>query len=521
MTTAKPTLQQRLWTPYIIVFIASATSMVIELVASRIIAPQIGVSLYTWTSVIGVILAGIAFGNYIGGRLADRFGSTYLLGIIFALAAIASLSIFPLREAVNLIRWSPSFPLMLRVVIYIAIIFLLPSLVLGCISPIVVRISLTDLARTGSKVGKIYAWSTAGSIIGTFATGFWLISLFGTKTIIVIVSLVQLALAVWFLADRSHRRSLATLAIAVLLYGALLGTLYKTGLLDSECAMETNYFCINTYDRDQNEDLATVEGIQAEPLIIRELVLDRLVHSYVDLKNPERLVYGYERTYADVIRPLLAERVKLDSFFVGGGGYTFPRYLEVVAPESRLVVAEIDPGVTEIAQQRLNLPADTAIETVNLDARYVMATTEAADSYDLIFGDAFNDYSVPYHLTTLEFARLVDKLLRPDGLYMANIIDGGKHGHFMRAYVRTLREVFPYVEVIPSVETWRSTFRTTFVVVASHQPINLSKLANNLRPLSSSELQEYLDLEAPMILTDDYVPVDNILAPVYIDSETL
>jgi predicted membrane-bound spermidine synthase len=519
MATVRRTLQQRLWNPYIVVFISSACIMILELVASRIIAPQVGVSLYTWTSVIGVILAGISIGNYLGGRLSDKYGSPSMLGLVFGLAAVASLTIFPLRDLVNTIRWSSSFPLMLRVVLYIAGVFLLPSLVLGCISPIVVKLSLKDLARSGTTVGKIYAWSTTGSIIGTFATGFWLISIFGTKTIIVLVSAVLVLLALWFLAAARWKRALIGVSAALIVYGTFLGVLYWKGMLSSECQKETNYFCINTYDRDQNEDLKTVKDAQVEPLIIRELVLDRLVHSYVDLKNPTRLVYGYERTYSDIVEPIIKRKGKLDSFFIGGGGYTFPRYMELKAPGSELVVAEIDPGVTETAYERLNFPRATTVKTINLDARILMATQSKAKSYDLIFGDAFNDYSVPFHLTTLEFDRLVDSMLRDDGLYMANIIDGGTHGSFLRAFVQTLRIVFPYVEVIPSSLTWESTFRTTFVIIASHQPLDLSQLQSDLKPLSLDELNAYLALENPLILTDDFVPTDHLLAPVYIDSE--
>ena len=132
----------------------------------------------------------------------------------------------------------------------------------------------------------------------------------------------------------------------------------------------------------------------------------------------------------------------------------------------------------------------------------------------MIFGDAFNDYSVPYHLTTLEFARLVDRALRDDGLYVANIVDGGPHGHFFRAYVRTLQQAFRYVTVIPSVSDWREAVRTTFVVVASQRPHDLPNLLTDYVPLSEEGLRSYLELEPPLILTDDHAPVENLMAPV-------
>jgi len=499
-------LRDRLWNPNVIVFLSSACIMVIELVASRLIAPRLGVSLYTWTAVIGVILAGISLGNYIGGRLADRFASGPFLGLIFALAALASLSILWLNNAMHEVQLPVSWPLMIWVLGYIAAVYFLPCTILGCVSPIVVKLSLKDLNRSGSTVGKIYAWSSVGSIVGTFATGFFLISWFGTKTIVLLVAGLQGLLALWFLTDTRWWK--AVLFVAVFL-GAMGGGYWflKAGdFLCKECLRETNYFCINVYDKEE-------AGKK-----VRELVLDRLVHSYSDIEDPTNLVYGYERTYAQVIRPLVERKPDLAAFFIGGGGYTFPRYLEATLPQSHVVVAEIDPGVTEVARERLGLIPETRIENHATDARIYMTWYSKPDSYDLIFGDAFNDYSVPYHLTTLEFGHLVDSLLRDDGLYVVNIVDGGPRGHFMRAYVRTLQQVFRNVAVIPSGSDWRSLSRTTFVIVASQAPLELENLELEDSPLSAEKLAEYMALDPPLILTDEHVPVDNLLAPVFEDS---
>ena len=136
----------------------------------------------------------------------------------------------------------------------------------------------------------------------------------------------------------------------------------------------------------------------------------------------------------------------------------------------------------------------------------------------MVFGDAFNDYSVPFHLTTLEVDRMVERSLREGGLYLANNIDGGPNGHFFRAYVSTIQQAFPYVAVIPSMSEWRQADRTTFVVVASQQPLHLESLPSRYQPLSESELQEYMALEPYRILADDHVPVDNLMAPVVEDS---
>jgi spermidine synthase len=500
------TLQQRLWNPYVVVFFSSACIMIIELVASRLIAPRLGVSLYTWTTIIGVILAGISLGNYVSGRLADRYASPAFLGLILALAGLASLSILWLNSVMKDFKPPAGFPLMLDVVIYIAIIFFLPSTILGGVSPVVVKLSLTDLQRSGTTVGKIYAWSSVGSIVGTFATGFFLISWLGTKTILIGIAGLLLLMALWFLAGRPWHKTLPRSVGTLLVFAMALGLIVAGGYPVSECLRETDYYCINVKPKE-------VDGKQ-----VQELILDRLVHSYSNLEDPTQLVYGYEKTYAQVIAPLIERKPDLAAFFIGGGGYTFPRYLEAKLPQSRLVVAEIDPQVTLVAQEKLGLRRDTRIEVHNLDARLYMMDEVQPASFDLVFGDAFNDYSVPFHLTTLEFDQMVARMLREDGMYVVNIIDGGKRGHFLRAYVRTMQQVFPHVAVIPVNPEWRDSPRMTFVIAGSRRPLDFSKLQGEAQPLSETELAAYMALEAPLVLRDDYVPVDNLLAPVFADS---
>jgi len=495
-------IRQKLWNPNAVVFISSGCIMIIELVAGRITAPQLGVSLYTWTSIIGVVLAGISLGNYLGGRLADRFASDGFLGLIFSLASFASLSILWLTHWAGKLA-PPNVPLMIWIVTYITALFFLPSMVLGCISPLVVKLSLTDLKRTGTTVGKIYAWSSVGSIAGTFATGFFLISWFGTRTVVLLVAAILLLMGLYFLSAKGWRWAL----LLLLIFALALGFLQWKHLLKSTCLRETNYYCIKVYE----------EEMEGKP--VRKLVLDRLVHSYVDLKDPTRLVYGYEKAYAAVLQPLLKQHPDLRAFFIGGGGYTFPRYLEVLYPKSRLDVAEIDPGVTEVAHEALGLPRDTRIRTYNRDARILIEEGTIRGPYEVIIGDAFNDYSVPYHLTTLEFNEAIADMLTDDGLYVVNLVDSFRRGHFLRAYVHTLQQTFPYVAVIPIGDDWRESVRTTFVVTASHVPLDLSQVPDSgYTPLSEEELADFLAAEPPLIFTDDYVPVDNLLAPVYEDS---
>lgn len=168
----------------LIVFVSSVCVMVLELTASRLIAKHVGSSLYTWTSVIGVVLAGITIGNFIGGWMADRMNREKILGRLFLLASVASFSVLWLDQLVagrprpDDVGWP------VWVFMTVAEMFFLPALALGTISPVVASIALDRSEYTGSTVGNVYAWGAFGSIVGTFLTGFWLIDVFGTRMII-------------------------------------------------------------------------------------------------------------------------------------------------------------------------------------------------------------------------------------------------------------------------------------------------------------------------------------------------
>lgn len=168
--------------PGLIVFLSSACLMVLELIAERIIAPHVGMSLYTWTSIIGVVLAGMSLGNYLGGRMADRWASPRLLGGIFLLSGLAALPILAADGLgfLAVIEW----PLILKILVVITSLFFLPAIILGTVSPIVAKLAIRDLARSGRVLGQIYAAGSAGSIVGTLATGFLLVPWFATHVIV-------------------------------------------------------------------------------------------------------------------------------------------------------------------------------------------------------------------------------------------------------------------------------------------------------------------------------------------------
>lgn len=497
-----------LWRPNLIVFLASACIMIIELVAGRMIAPYVGVSLYTWTSVIGVVLAGMSLGNFVGGEVADRRASGPFLGATFIAAGLASFSIL---LTIDLLGGTlpNSWPIVVEILAVTGLTFFVPSAVLGAISPLVVKLAVRDLSETGSTVGRIYASSAVGSIVGTFATGFVLISWFGTHAIILGVSVALLVLGiVLVLAGRWRRAAVATLL--VLIAGTWMA---NAGWAWGPCMRETNYFCIKVHEEERN----------GEP--VRVLILDRLVHSYTSLDDPTKLVYGYEAMYAELTAYQASRHDELSALFIGGGGYTFPRYMAAVHPGSRLDVIEIDPGVTSVAHAHLGLSRDAPITTYNEDARLFLEESPTRE-YDLILGDAFNDYSVPYHLTTRAFNERVDAWLAGDGLYAVNMIDG-PNGQFLRAYIHTLRQTFRHVYVAPTIEGWRRAPRSTFVLVGTDTPIDTEALTHidagddqalfAERLLTEAEVDDILAEGRTITLTDAYAPVDQMLAPVFRD----
>ncbi len=301
--------------PMWLVFISSACSMVLELVAGRIIAPYVGVSLYTWTTVIGVVLAGISLGNFLGGWLADRWASPRLLGLTFLLGGLACFGILAV-DALGA-RLPGHWPVVVQILVLTAALFFTPSLLLGGVSPIVATLSVQDLARTGSTVGRIYAAGAVGSIVGTFASGYVLIAQFGTHTIVWGVAVLLISLGLIFVLF-GHGRLLVLLFLAAAIGGMAWAA--GRGWLRGPCDLETNYFCVRVQEQEQEGET------------VRALVLDRLVHSYSSLGDPTRLVYGYEQVYAHVTAQRARAKPNLRALFIGGGGYTFPRYLEAVYP---------------------------------------------------------------------------------------------------------------------------------------------------------------------------------------------
>jgi spermidine synthase len=231
------------------------------------------------------------------------------------------------------------------------------------------------------------------------------------------------------------------------------------------------------------------------------------------------LVYDCLRVFEEIAAYLAQENPAPRLLHMGGGAYTFPRYMEVVYPGSSNEVVEIDPAVTEVAYQEMGLPRSTSVKTYNEDARLFLIQRTTGEKYDVIIGDVFSDRSTPYHLTTREFDRLVKANLKDDGMYLLNIIDDYQTGRYLSSFVHTLKQVFNNVYVFTD-GTDKGIL--TFVIAATDRQLdiddyNSSITRNGVRapegiPWKADKLDTYLSTKKPILLTDDHAPTDIMVA---------
>jgi spermidine synthase len=640
---------------YAIVFLASFGGMTLELTASRVLAQYLGVSLFTWTGVIGVMLAGTALGNFTGGLLADRAGlpgglrrplgwlaavvvGVLLFGLIDKVLPWAFFNLgipFPLRSAslfvialvgAGLGGWG-AYALVVRatgevvnprlmlattlmaggagsVLLFVTrtfltqsspfagldpitqvmgwtfTLFFLPMFVLGMVSPQVIRLSVPDVAHAGRVAGRVYAWSTAGAIAGTFAAGYVLLSALGADRTLLGVALVLtlsslLVARVW---DDNP-----TLYLFSVVLGGITGGFILTSGSSSDgdliAKVETNYYTIQvTYEREAERQpdgsLAYVRTGR------RTLTLDHLIHSTVDTEDPKFLHYQHEHIQMEFLWAARPGNPDPRALVIGGGGYTFPRYAMEALPETRMDVVEIDPGVTRVAYEHLALKHYEGLNIVHMDGRQFVAEKVAPGTYDLVVQDAVNDLSVPAHLLTREYNDAVKRTLRPDGVYLLTVIDSIKHGRLWRSAMRTLRESFTHVDLVSSAAIppeappadaddeakakWAVELkkfeenRQVMVIYASDRPLEAETIraeayrrmffapkllvgaargavagpgptgtaagalasamhstAFFTHPIPAGRLAPFLAADPGVLLTDQYAPVDNLMAEIF------
>lgn len=479
-----------------LVLITSAAVLVLEILVSRLVAPYVGLTLETYTAAIGVALAAIAAGSALGGRLADTADPRRWLGIAIAVGGALVLAARPTVFAVG-----AGFRGLGPVGTVVLVLFAVApaAFVLSLVPPGVVKLRLRTLTETGATVGRLSALGTIGALAGTFLTGFVLLSALPTSTLLLLTGavLVVSGIAVAVALPRLRLPTAPLVAVAAL--AALTGSWLVAA--DGPCEYETRYYCASV-----EADAAREGG--------RTLVLDGLRHSYVDLDEPAYLEFRYTQRIADV----LAEQPAgpLDALHLGLGGGSVPRHLAAVRPGSRSTVLEVDPRLPEIGRERLGLDGVPDLEIRVGDARTEIAELPT-DAYDVVVGDAFGSLAVPWHLTTAEMVAQVERVLRPGGVYVLNVIDNPPLS-FARAETATLLAAFDDVALLATPAALAGEEGGNLVLVASDRPIDIAALAERAAVRGEpGSVAGRADAEQfagdAQVLTDDDAPVDQLLTP--------
>jgi spermidine synthase len=453
-----------------LVFVASGAVLVLEILGIRLLAPYVGLTLETTTTIIGTVLAGIAAGAAVGGCAADRLDERRLLALLLGAGGILAMLTVPLARGLgDALRGGDGAAFAVTLIALFP-----PAAVLSAVTPTVARMQLHDLGQTGSVVGRLSAWATAGGLVGTFATGFVIVPLVATDVAVLAVGGVLVGLGI--VVGASPAFAIGGLGVAAL-----------TLVAGAPCDTETDYHCARVVD-----DPRRAAG--------RVLILEDLPHSYVDLEDPRHLEFDYVQWMASAIDGMPGGR--LDALFLGGGGFTLPRYVAATRPGSRSRVLEVDGDLVALARDRLGLRTSEALAVTVGDAR-VTLRDERTGSADLVVGDAFGGRAVPWHLTTAEFMEDVRRVLRPDGLYALNVIDYQPLG-LVRAEAATLLEAFDEVALVTHEQAGGN-----FVFLASDGP--LPPPTDAARVLDRAEVEQLA--AGAGVLRDDDAPADQLLTP--------
>jgi spermidine synthase len=492
--------RQRLLLP--LAFTGGLASLGIEFAAARLLAPFFGQSLFIWGTLIGLILIYLTIGYYAGGRLADRRPDARLL---FQLAGVAALltAAIPIvsRPILSLAQTGfaqVSVGLVLGSLISVIVLFAAPVILLGMVSPFVIRLRIRELERAGNAAGAVYALSTLGSILGTFLPVFWLIPTYGTRPTIFVLAFLLGAISTAGLYEPGRRRlyllvPVVIVALALLSGGAIRGAAYGVRVYETESA----YNYIQVIRTGSETQLLLDEG--------------SAVHSIYD---PTSL---YTHGYWDdaLLAPYFGSgrspgRVAL----VGLAGGTVARQFTAIDGPMPIDGVEIDPKIVDVGRRYFDMTEPNLHVTV-ADGRYWMATQ--AGQYDVILVDAYRQPYIPFYLTTREFFESAKAHLKPDGVLAINVGRTPTDNRLVDALSGTLNAVFPNVFVLDS-----NLRFTNSVIYATSSPASVDQFVARagaetnpkLQPIAAEALQTggVRQVRANgIVFTDDLAPVERLI----------
>jgi spermidine synthase len=476
------------------VTLAGMAVLIIEITAIRMLAPFFGNSIFTISSVIGIILAALGLGYYLGGSLADRRPSA---AWFFSLIVVAGFSVLLLQflNAVVLPGIAYKLSLIDGPLIVSFLMFFLPALFLAMLSPFAITLLHAREADkgVGNASGLVFFWSTLGSIAGSLATGFLLIPHWGIGSIVAATGagLVLLG-AAGLLATRKLPK---VLPLGLALLGLISGiALRHAGTAEGRGVV---------FAADGLYEKIVIRDIPLRGRTARILLQDLSVSGGL-YRHDGSMAFDYTK-YFDLYR-LFTPELKT-ALAIGGGAYTVPRSILHDVPSAVVDVAEIDPSLHALALRYFDLPGDARLRNHVTDGRRFLHDT--AERYDLIFSDAYRSFiSAPPQFATLEFFRLARSRLKADGVLIANFY--GSLAPDTRATVysvlRTMRAAFPQVYVIATVGP-ESEGLQNFIFIG-HNASNPERRADLGRAAALEWRASEALLDAYPVLTDDFAPLE-------------
>lgn len=504
---------------YISAFIAGFSLMAVEITSSRIIAPIIGSSIFTWTSVIGIILLGLTVGSLLGGKIADKCSKRYgqkVLSIAMLASSFFIYLIIPLSKNIDFIL-NKSFSIMTLSVIICILLFFLPSLAMGTISPIIFNLYVSDIKNIGKKYGLISGLWSLGSILGVFITGFYFISKIGSSGAVYLISMLLLSFFYFFYIKNLDKSSpyfkyqmIFIVSVSLLFLFSLFFNIQKKYTESSKIIFqkETAYYAAKVVDYDLYPQFGKN----------RLLLLDIDSHSIQTKKQSKKFytdIYPVFSVFSDKIKKI---------HIIGAGAYTLPINLRKHYSESDISVSEIDPEVEKIGYDYFDL-GKYNIQTKTGDAR-IFFNARQKDKYDLIYGDAYNSFiSVPWHLLTKEFVLKLKDNLNLDGIYAINFIGSieGKNSKIFESIYSTINEVFPNNYIFSFGTDPREIQSITILGVKNNKYISHNSLTEKLREIDSTHFLSRIllnkdninngrGIKKRAVLTDDLSPVEYMMS---------
>lgn len=472
---------------------------------SRLLIPVFGGSIYTWGSLIGVILTGLSLGYHVGGRLADKEPSfPKLCAIIFSaglyMIFIPFIAPMVMDFSASIAVESEYAPLLATF-----ILLLLPTLLLGIVSPYAVKLATNTLSKLGNIAGNLYSLSTIGSIVGTFLTVFGLIPTLEVRHIIFGLGLVLMIAS--SLSLSKFPKALTFLLIVLIFFPStslVLGLVSHSGKLIYE--KETPYSHLDVTDSGNT----------------RTLYLNGLPHSMMYIDRPNELAITYTKYFhMGVLLNPNAENV----LFVGGGGFSGPKNFLASYPDLKVDVVEIDPDVIDAAKEYFAVNENPNLNIFNKDARNFLSNTN--EKYDIIILDAFSKNYVPFHLMTLQYFELLKEKMQPNGVIISNLPASlvGDTSDLFRAVYKTMKQVFPTLYIFTT-EHNKGSVQNLMVLTTNtdkqYSKYELRKLSSDVDINANLDGVDYLDhlydLEIKTddvpLLTDQFAPVENLINPI-------